>query len=108
MDLGDLYQAQQSAQQKFFYGLLSVALGSLALSIQFSPAMGMELWWMLLLAWVLFTSKKTQKMDKALKFGTPEEQKAVDAALEERKKNPPKKVVARPHLMGTHVMEHKK
>lgn len=104
----------------------------------------------------------SNKMEKALKFGTPEEQKAVDVALAERKKNPPKRaepkpkapdlkgevhsevshtsplhgddkyetvhlksghelhghpkgkfkagdqVTARPHLMGTHVMEHKK
>lgn len=101
-------------------------------------------------------------LNKALKFGTEAEQKSVDAALEERKKNPPKKlptkpkapdlkgviesevshtspmhgddkyetvhlksghelhgnpkgkfksgdkVVARPHLMGTFLMEHKK
>ena len=105
---------------------------------------------------------KNSKMNKALKFGTPEEQKAIDIALEERKKNPPKKVapkpkapdldrevhsevthtspmygenkyeivhlksghelhghpkgkfkagdkvVAKPHLMGTHIIEHKK
>lgn len=101
-------------------------------------------------------------MNKTLKFGTPEDQKAVAEAIEERKKNPPKKpepkikapdlkgavdsevthiipsmgdgkyegvrlksghelhghpkgkfkvgdkVIAKPHLMGTHVMEHKK
>ncbi len=47
-----LYEVAQSAQDKFFYGLVSVALGSLALSLQFSPKMGLVLWWALILSWV--------------------------------------------------------
>ncbi len=48
-----LYEMAQNAQQRFFYGQLSVALGALALSIQFSPKMGKELWWALIGSWVL-------------------------------------------------------
>ena len=41
-----LYKDAQEAQRILFYRLTSVSLGSLALSIQFSPRMGPERHWM--------------------------------------------------------------
>lgn len=48
-----LYKDAQDAQRKFFYSVTSAGLGALALSIQFSPKMGKEIAWLLLLAWAL-------------------------------------------------------
>jgi hypothetical protein len=48
-----LYEVAQTAQQKFYHGLLTVSLGTLALSIQFSPKMGKVLWWSLISSWIM-------------------------------------------------------
>lgn len=48
-----LYSDAQQAQRKLFYGLCNVSLGSLALSVQFSPLMGYSIKWVLIFAWVL-------------------------------------------------------